>query len=112
MDHQSHFDMRLKELEEKATGRLLMADVFSNTAFDDLYSYACEKAVKLKTEFVIPRQYLASILDAANAIRSRAEYLPEVRLHLNVAQNFDVLLGLIAKGEAPEDKKPGVPRIL
>lgn len=102
-----HFDMRLKELKEKATDRLLTAEVFDETAFNELYSYACTIVEKLKSEHVVSKQFLAALLDASNAIRSRAEHLPEAKRHLKRADDFDFLLGLVAIGEAPSDRKPG-----
>jgi hypothetical protein len=92
MNNVLHFDMQLKELEEKATDRLLMTDVFDEKAFAELF--------------------LASVLKASNAIRSRAEYLPDVKRHLKWADDFEIVLGLVAIGEAPSDRKPGAPKII
>lgn len=106
------FDMRLKELGEKATDRLLMADVFDEHAFAELYAYCLELAAELVDEYVVSKQFLALLLKTSQAIRSRAEYLPEVRAHLKAANDFDSLLGIIAIGKSPGDRQPGRPRIL
>lgn len=104
--------MRLKELEEKATDRLLMAEVFDEKSFGELYSYICLMAEELKSEYLVSKQFLASVLKASSAIRSRAEYLPDVKRRLNWANDFERVLGLVAIGEAPSDRKPGVPRVI
>lgn len=70
------------------------------------------RAEKLKSESIVPKQFLASILTAIDAISSRAEYLPDVKKHLKMANDFSGVLGLVAIGEAPSDRKPGVPRII
>jgi hypothetical protein len=106
------FDMRLKELEERATDRLLMAEVFDEKAFGELYSHICLMAEELKSEYLVSKQFLASVLKASGAIRSRAEYLPDVKRHMKWANDFDFVLDLVAIGEAPSDRKPGVPRII
>ena len=111
MNQNSLFDMKLKALEEKATGRLLTADVFDEAAFADLYSYICSMAEELKSEYVVSKQFLAAILSAAGTIRSRSEYLPRVKKSAKLADDFDMVLALVAAGEAPSDRRPGVPRV-
>lgn len=105
-------DIELDELNDKATGRLLMADVFDEAAFKNLYAYICEVALKLETESVLPKQFLAVVLNAARAIRSRAEYLPDVKKRISLADDFDMVLALVAVGEAPTDRRSGVPRVI
>ena len=112
MDEISVFDMELKTLDDKATGRLLMADVFDEAAFTNLYSYVCALAEKFKKENVVPKQFLAVVLNAASTIRSRAEYLAEVKKRIKLADDFDMVLALVAIGEVPGDRRPGVPRII
>jgi len=48
-------DMELEALSDKATGRLLMVDVFDVVAFKNLYSHICEVAEKLKRENVLSK---------------------------------------------------------
>jgi hypothetical protein len=112
MDEQRMTDMELEALNDKATGRLLMADVFDEAAFKNLYSYICEVAEKLKRESVLSKQFLAVVLNAASAIRSRAEYLPDVKKRIALADDFDMVLALVAVGEAPSDRRPNVPRVI
>ncbi|KRB98271.1 hypothetical protein [Duganella sp. Root198D2] len=112
MDENGMTDMELEALSGKATGRLLMADIFDEVAFKNLYSYICALAEKLKTENMLPKQFLAVVLNATNAIRSRAEYLPEVKKCIALADDFDMVLALVAVGEAPSDRQPGMPRVI
>ncbi len=112
MDEISVCDMELKALDDKATGRLLMADVFDEAAFTNLYSYICALAEKLRREDVVSKQFLAVVLNAASTIRSRAEYLADVKKSIKLADDFDMVLALVAVGEAPGDRRPGVPRII
>nr|GEU28411.1 hypothetical protein [Tanacetum cinerariifolium] len=100
-------DIELDALSDRATGRLLMADAFDEVAFKDLYSYVCTLAEKLKTENAVSKQFLAVVLNAASAIRSRAEYLPDVKKRIALADDFDMVLALVAVGEAPSDRRPG-----
>lgn len=112
MDENGTFDMELSALNDKATGRLLTADVFDDAAFTNLYAYIFALAEKLKYEQLISKQFLAAILNAASAIRSRAEYLPDVKKRIALANDFDMVLGLVAVGEVPGDRRPGVPRVI
>ena len=59
------------------------------------------------TKAMPPAKFLACLRDASSAIRSRAEYLPEVRTHVEMANRFDMLLDLIIIGETMEDRVPG-----
>jgi hypothetical protein len=108
----SDYDPKLEDLQHRSVGRLLATDVFDLTAFRDLIRYLQEKAELIKQEHVISKQVVNCLLSARQAIESRGEYLAEVRGHASIAAEFSMLLGLIAMGEAPGDRKPGVPRIL
>ena len=101
------FATELQTLRERAIDRRLCADVFDGDAFDTLAQYLNRKADALRSEYVIPKQVLACLRDASSAIRSRAEYLPEVRTHVEMANRFDMLLNLILIGETMEDRVPG-----
>jgi hypothetical protein len=105
-------DAMLSELEGKSTHRLRAAEVFDHAAFLSLLTYLRERAKELRYDAAIPKQIVLAILGASTAITSRAEYLPEVRAHLALANEFDVLLDLIARGEDPDGRKPSVPRIV
>lgn len=107
----SNFDLHLQELQERAIGRLVAAEVFDKPAFDALKAYLCEKAELIKAEHVVSKQVLSCLLSAAQAIESRAEYIPEARANLAMASEFSMLLGFMAIGEGCNDRRPGVPRV-
>jgi hypothetical protein len=108
----SDYDPYLQDLHYRSVGRLLAADVFDATAFDDLISYLQNKAELIKHEHIVSKQVLNCLLSASQAIESRAEYLPELRSQTKISAEFSMILGLIAIGEAPSDRRPGAPRIL
>jgi hypothetical protein len=90
---------------------LIAAEVFDAVAFEELKGHLCEKSKDVKQEHVVSKQVLSAILDAANVIESRAEYMAEVREHKSLVNDFYMLLGLMAIGEAWSDRAPGMPRI-
>jgi hypothetical protein len=107
----SDFDLELQELHRKSVHRLLAADTFDEQAFVELKRYLCEKAEIIKNEHVISKQVLSVLLDAASAIESRAEYVPSARDNVGMANQFHMLLGLMAIGEGCSDRVPGIPRV-
>ncbi len=107
----SDFDLELQELHQKSVHRLIAAETFDAEAFNQLKRYLCEKSSSIKHEHVVSKQVVSVILDAARIIESRAEYMPAVREQLALANDFHMLLGLIAIGEAWSDRTPGVPRV-
>jgi len=107
----SDFDLQLQELHQKSVHRLIAAEVFDLDAFNELKRYLCEKSNAIKHEHVVSKQVISILLDAAGIIESRAEFMPEVRQQLPLANDFHMLLGLIAIGEAWGDRIPGVPRV-
>ncbi|TSD90694.1 hypothetical protein FFK22_000375 [Mycobacterium sp. KBS0706] len=108
---ENHFDLVLEQLKERSVDRLLSADVFDLSAFEAFKDHLWRKAEGLRNEYYISKQILLSIRSAAEAIRSRAEYLPEVRGQIHWADDFDMMLDQIIDGETRNDRQPGVPRI-
>ena len=106
------YDLELEQLEERATGRLLTADTFDGAAFEVLYNHISDKARDLREVSVVSKQILRSLRQASAAIRSRSDYLASVHDELPVADRFEMLLDLIIIGEHPDDRKPGIPRII
>ena len=104
---ESNFDNKLKEIFEKSVWRLLSSEVYDEAAFKELLSYLEAKAENIKNEHVISKQVLQVLTQASSAIESRAEYLPEVKKHLEVAKEFESLMYLIIAGEAPSDQEFG-----
>ncbi len=108
----SDHDLELEDLDRRATGRLLAADTFDASAFRSLIDYLSGKAEDIKGENVISKQVLGSLRTAASAIRSRSDYLQQVRENLGLADEFEMLLDLMIISESPQDRVPGVPRII
>lgn len=112
MDANLIMDSKLQDLEERAIGRLLTAEVFNTSAWTELVSHLNSVAERLQSECAVPKQYLNAILQAVSAIRSRAEYIPEIRPHLQLADELEMLLGLVARSESAQARRPGVPRVI
>lgn len=110
MSDHLNFDVELQALRERAVDRLMQAEVFDRTPFEALIQYLDRKAAELREEYVIPKQVLACLRDASGAIRSRAEYVPAVKLHVEIANQFDMLLDLMMIGETLGDR--GKPRVV
>jgi len=81
----SDFDPELQELRQKSVHRLLAAEVFDPKAFQELKAYLCVKSEAIKHEHVVSKQVLSVILDAANSIESRAEYIPKIKQRKRLA---------------------------
>nr|WP_295887784.1 hypothetical protein [uncultured Devosia sp.] len=109
---ENHFDPQLEELTDRSVGRLLVADVLDLQAFEALKDHIWGKAVGLKDEFCLSKQVLSSLRSAAHAIRSRAEYLPDARNHLGLANEFDEMLDRLVASEVRSYRQAGVPRII
>jgi len=108
----SDYDSKLEQLSEASVGRLLCAQVFDLSAFGRLKEYLSAKSEHIKTEHVVSKQVLKTLLSAAQAIENSAEHVPGAREHRGLAREFHYMLGLIAIGEAPSDRQPGKPRAL
>ena len=108
----SDFDLELEELRSKSVGRLVSAEVFDESAFAALKAHLCKKAELIKSEHVVSKQVVACLLEAASIIESRAAYVEGARSNAHLANEFHMLLGLIAIGEGCNDRKPGVPRVV
>jgi hypothetical protein len=99
METPNHYDLELQTLQEESVGRLLRADVFDKQAFLELIDYLDEKSKSLQSEYSISKQILACLRDAEKSIHSRAEYIPEVKANLNMANEFSLLLDLMIANE-------------
>lgn len=104
MSNPANFDLELERLKEAATDKWLMQQSLDLSAFQRLYAYLAEKSEVLKAEYVVSKQILRVMLDASNALESANEN--------KLAGEFMMLLGLISRDEAANDRKPGVPRIV
>lgn len=109
---ENDFDKSLEELMERSVGKLIKTESFDASAFDILMHHLWQKAEGLQHEHCISKQVLRSLRSAVAAIRSRAEYLPDVRDQLHWANDFDVMLDRLIAGETSAVRTPGVPRII
>ena len=108
----NNFDVELDEHRRRSIERFACAETLDLKAFQSLHDYLCRKSEELRAEYVVSKQILACLSEASGYIRSRAEYLPEVREHLSIAEDFELLLDLIIAGEAWSDRTHGSPRII
>jgi hypothetical protein len=104
----SDFDLELEDLWKRSAGRLMAAEVFDAAAFTSLLRYLAGKAEAIKAEHVVSKQVLHCILWAVKALEG-GRSLPAEAMPLT--SELYMLLDLIAIGEAPSDRKPGVPRV-
>jgi hypothetical protein len=106
------FDLELQELERLSTVKLLALDRLDPLAFVSLKQYLCGKAELLRKEYVVSKQILGAIRGAASAIRNHVEFTPNESEHLSLANEFEMLLDLMIRGEGCSDRQSGVPRVL
>lgn len=66
---------------------------------------------QLTSEYVMSKQFLATILGAASAIRSRYEKFSQIRKSVKLADDVEMIFSPVAAGEAPSDRRAGVPRV-
>ncbi len=104
MSEPSNFDLELERLKEGATDKWLMHQSLDLSAFQKLYAYLAAKSEVLKAEYVVSKQVLRVLLDASSALEDAGES--------KHAGEFMLLLGLISRNEAANDRRPGVPRIV
>ena len=107
----SDYDLHLEELMKNSVHKLFQIDVFDLDAFNKLYKHLCNKAELIKNDHVVSKQIMSCIFQAQRRIENTAEFNSVVKDNLELANKFALLLELIANGEAPDERKPGVPRI-
>lgn len=108
----SDYDLELEELHNRSVGRLLASETFDAAAFSQLYDYLCAKAERIKDEHVVSKQLISVVFSTQRSIENAAPYNAQAKEALSLANKFSLLLELVAIGEAPTDRKPGVPRVV
>ncbi|MBW7566456.1 hypothetical protein KIF53_08585 [Chromobacterium subtsugae] len=108
----SDYDLHLDQLKKNSVDRLLCREDFSLTAFNDLYQYLCQKAVEIRSEHVVSKQVIATILSAKQTIENNSSTNIDAHKNIDLANKFLFLLEMIAINEEPADRTPGVPRII
>jgi len=67
----------------------------------------------LKGQALVPRSLLNELRTATKVLRAEAPYVDRERNALeSMADKLEMTFDLILKGEGPEDRIPGVPRII
>lgn len=100
-------DPELEELEARSTLRLFAAEFVDRPAFERLLGYLEARVELIADDYVVSKQVLACLRNGRAAIRSRAEYLPQVAEHLDLADKFAFLLDLVILGERPSERMAG-----
>lgn len=108
----SDFDLELDELHKRSVGRLIGSETFDAVAFSQLYEYLCVKAEKIKDEHVVSKQVISAVFSAQRSIENAVPYNAQAKESLSLAGKFSLLLELIGIGETPNDRKPGMPRVV
>ncbi|WP_144410137.1 hypothetical protein [Chromobacterium vaccinii] len=108
----SDYDLHLEQLKKDSVDRLLIREEFSLPSFNELHQYLCQKAVEIRSEYIVSKQIIATILSAKNAIENSTSINIEARNNIDLANKFLFLLEMIAKDEEPMNRKPGIPRII
>lgn len=97
-------DVELEELQSRSILRLFAAEFVDRPAFERLLAYLEEKVEVIADDYVVSKQVLACLRDGNAAILSRAEYLPQIAEHLDLAARFAFLLDLVILGERPSER--------
>jgi len=81
-------------------------------AYEQVELLSKELTTMLKGRELLPRRTLLMLDMAANTLENEASYAKEPARVTAMANAIRLTLGLILLGEAHEDRKPGVPRIV
>jgi hypothetical protein len=82
-------------------------------AFQRVDREAAELAKGLKGQALVPRSLLNELRVATKILRAEVPYVEGGRNDLaSMADKLEMTFDLILKGESPEDRVPGVPRII
>jgi hypothetical protein len=90
--------------------RMQPADV---RAFDRLHSLVVELMRSYKGSDRVSKSLLHELYSVRRVISAELEHRPAERLILEqMVQTLEMCFGLLLLGEVPEDRKPGVPRVI
>lgn len=79
--------------------------------FERLERHASEAARTLKGSEQLPRFLLNELYVSMKVLRAEAPYCRSHQLDL-MADRIEMVFGLILRGESPDDRRPGVPRVM
>ena len=87
--------------------------VVKKSAFESLHASAKQIARELKGSTHVPRALLNELYGTMQILRAEAPYLRGETANIEaMANQIEMIFGLILQGEAPEDRRPGVPRVI
>jgi len=87
--------------------------VVDAAAFEKVDREAAELARTLKGQSLVPKSLLNELRSAIKVLRAEAPYMGGGRNDLvRMADKLEMTFDLILIGETPEDRVPGVPRIV
>lgn len=81
-------------------------------AYEQVELLSKKLTAMLKGQEMLPRRTLLALEMAANRLENEAAYAKEPARVTSMVSAIRMTLGLILLGEAHEDRKPGVPRIV
>ena len=82
-------------------------------AFGELERLARLVAVQLKGQQRVRKSLLNELYVSARIIRAEAPYIKgHTEALVQIANRLETVFGLILRDESPDDRKPGVPRII
>ena len=109
----------VSEIEERlksaVTATVLPIQTFQDldeSAVTDLLEAAADVARALKGRPDVPKSVLQEIRATVHILRNESPHHGAGQRLMEVSEQLDSLLGLIIFDEAPEDRQPGVPRII
>lgn len=76
-----------------------------------LVAWAHEGATVLKGQQQLPRSFLNELYAVSHVIRAEGQHHRDARVR-ELADRLEMAFALILRGEAPGDRRPGVPRIV
>lgn len=106
----SHFDLALDELFNQSVGKLRTAETFDCKAFVALMTHMRQQASSIADDHVVSKQMLTCLMQARDAIHRSAQWVPEAKHNLQMADEFEMLLAMVAFGIDPATKRPRMTR--
>lgn len=104
----NHVDALPDALTDYCVGTLFKTERFDAAAFGAVEAHPGHKAERLRFESALSKRIPQAQRPAVGAIRSRAEYRPDVRAHPGRANAFDLMLDRGIAGETRSDRGPAI----
>ncbi|BEV71187.1 hypothetical protein THUN1379_06690 [Paludibacterium sp. THUN1379] len=109
-------DKDLRDIQERVSEfltPLCARKVIDKVAFENLENCVRCFARKIKGSELVPRSVLNEIKVTIGVLRAEAHCLgAEASITIDMANRLEMILDLILRGESPDDRIPGVPRII